>query len=577
MGVVIKRFDSLKNNKKVLLLFGAGVIFYAFFVSLFSIPVHLNVDEELYIAMAKSFHYHGYFEHNGEIVNYSCVLYSMLMSLVYYFYSPEHIMFLLRIVGVICMTSSVFPVYLLGRQMLKDEKKAVNVAALSLIMPSMMDTAYCMQEVLSYPLFLWLSYCVYIEIEEKKTFQITKVFWCILLLSIVCYFTKTYMIFFPFQYILFIVVQMISELYKGNKKNLIMAIFKIFVFCCVYGMLYMIGNFAVDMLGVGYGAESNHYALQFAQLFPVDIHTCLSAASCIVFYFMALLFYWGIIPIFKIVLSRKEMPEKDRKYLLYLIYGIMILIFEIVISIVLTEEGKPWLPHKFLYRYFQIFEIPVLLLFLKTFSIKKLSKIEVTGAIVTLLYMMFYYSWIGLNGRTSIIDAPFFLLIENATKYIFRYTGEMVCLIAIIFLLFIKILPECKISKKIYGKDLLIAKVFLLCFFAVNIIQLPFYTNVIANGEKIQSDAIKVAKYCNAKYPNDNVIYYREASDDGYRRAIYAYLKQDMIVANADDSYSAGIYITGKTDSLVDKNSTGVDLQLELFRLYIVNNLEDER
>ena len=70
-----------KNAAKLLGLYILGVIGYAFFVSRFTIPVHLTVDEELYISMARSFHYQGHFSQGGILLDYTCVLYSMLLSL----------------------------------------------------------------------------------------------------------------------------------------------------------------------------------------------------------------------------------------------------------------------------------------------------------------------------------------------------------------------------------------------------------------------------------------------------------------------------------------------------------------
>ena len=87
-------------------LFLIGVIFYALWVSIFTSTVHIEVDEELYVTLAKSFHYIGRFEKNGQLLDYSCVLYSMLLSLTYYFYKPTGILFLMRMVGVLCMCSS---------------------------------------------------------------------------------------------------------------------------------------------------------------------------------------------------------------------------------------------------------------------------------------------------------------------------------------------------------------------------------------------------------------------------------------------------------------------------------------
>lgn len=158
MGESLKRRIDFLGQKNLVSLFFIGVIFYTVWVSLFTSTVHIEVDEELYVTLAKSFHYLGRFEKNGQILDYSCVLYSMLLSLAYYCYTPESILFLLRFVGVLCMCSSVFPIYFLAKAILKEESMAVKVTAWFLLMPYMADCAYMMQEVLCYPLFCWLLF-----------------------------------------------------------------------------------------------------------------------------------------------------------------------------------------------------------------------------------------------------------------------------------------------------------------------------------------------------------------------------------------------------------------------------------
>lgn len=91
----LEKKPRLLQQKNVKWLFLTGVIFYTVWVSLFTSTVHIEVDEELYVTLAKSFHYLGRFEKNGQILDYSCVLYSMLLSLAYYCYTPESILFLL--------------------------------------------------------------------------------------------------------------------------------------------------------------------------------------------------------------------------------------------------------------------------------------------------------------------------------------------------------------------------------------------------------------------------------------------------------------------------------------------------
>ena len=46
-----------REDKQVLFLFLAAVVVYGIIVSFFTSTVHIDVDEELYVALARSFHY----------------------------------------------------------------------------------------------------------------------------------------------------------------------------------------------------------------------------------------------------------------------------------------------------------------------------------------------------------------------------------------------------------------------------------------------------------------------------------------------------------------------------------------
>lgn len=74
-------------------------------------------------------------------------------------------------------------------------------------------------------------------------------------------------------------------------------------------------------------------------------------------------------------------------------------------SIVLTEEGTVIVPHKILYRYFEILEIPLLLIFLNNKDRLRLSPIVWKIYVLIFGGLLGYY--IGTNQRTAIMDAPY--------------------------------------------------------------------------------------------------------------------------------------------------------------------------
>lgn len=510
----------MKIRYKLFFLYMIMTLLYAIWIHLFSIPVHFDVDEELYISMAKSFHYTGSFVKQGQILDYSCVLYSMILSVAYYIYSPENIMFCLRIIGVVIMLSSVFPIYLLANQILHNEKKAFLISVVFCFLPSVTNVAYCMQEVLSYPLFLWLVYFVHVEVVGNQTTDISKNVFFITILSSLCYFTKTYMIFFPIVYCCLIFIDTLRK----RKWN---GFCKIFLFLIGYCVLYLLGKRMILMCNQGMLGE-NHYAGQFSHLFPITKETVIAAITCSAVYAASLLFYWGFLPILLPIFNIKRYDEKRKIWILFIFSSIVLVIAEIVISIVLTEEGNVLFPHKVLYRYFQIFEMPILLIFLEDLQCYKYFKwfrwiyVGGFGILIT------YFICIGKNQKTAIIDAPLFLLMENINRYIIPHFNLLVCFFSIMLVMIAAYINYKGQKVNLTMGFMKIASAVTLLFFLINMVQLPVYTNVIAKGDTIQAEAVRLVNRLDEDIQSEEKVYFRLRSDTGYARALFAYLPTDI-------------------------------------------------
>ena len=495
-----------------------AVIGYAVLASHFTIPIHLGVDEELYISMARSFHYDGVFSQDGQVLNYSCVLYSMLLSLTYYFYSPAHIMFAMRLLGVLIMLSSIFPVYLLSKS-IWGGYSAIKVAAFACLLPSMMNTAYCMQEVLCYPLFLWLIYVVYIEIKNNNVNNISWRMFIITILSVLCYFTKTYMIFFPAAYCLLILVNAFPGATFAWKK--------IVLFIGCYFGLFLLCERAIIYINNGIEG-TNHYVDQFSWLFPITVNTIISAVSCIIFYVIALIFYVGVLPLILPLFNYKKYNENDRQFLLFIFGALAILTVEIVISIVLTEEGNVLVPRKFLWRYFQIFEVPLLLLFLKKYKDMIIPTWIWKVYVVMFGYLIAYYSYIGNRQGTSIIDAPVYLFMENINRYIIPYFNILACLAGAFVVILAYMLKRLNKIQSLTRSFVCTSAICIILFAIINIFQLPYYTNVIAQGTEIEEDAIKTVNYWEEHSDIYEKVYFIRSEQDRYEGSVYAYFPVEV-------------------------------------------------
>lgn len=556
------------EKRKIALLFCGAVIIYGIIISFFASTVHIDVDEELYVALARSFHYNGRFEYENQILNYSCVLYSMLISLAYYFYSPETILFSMRMIGVIAMCSSVFPIYLLAKDVLSDSKKALYLSAFLLIFPYMFDSAYLMQEVLNYPLFMWTLYFLYEAYGKENSKKLP----CLILgavFSVLCVFTKTYMFFIP------VALNLCALYHAVSGKKIKEELQRILIYDGIYlllfaGMYFMI--FAIN----GFERGSNHYSSQFSNLFPIGMNTLIYGIAGCVFYFVFLVINTGFFPMRTVFYQ--WLHEKKKTWIInFLSVSILFLIIEIVFMVVLTEEGTGTLPHKFLFRYFQIFMPPVLMLFIRYCDESRLirSRKFIVAMEMNLSAAFVYFLIMKGNTRQAIIDGHVFLFVENLTKYILPYADLIVT--AALMLILIILHQVCRKNSnclRMINRTCIAGVVF---FWIIEAVQLPYYSNVIAGGKRVESDSIKIAEYLNEEdYEHVYYVYTNLDEKNSYLRNFYGYITQSyeiipetdmgsLICTEAEERCAvlSSSDLTDKTENLKP-----VDLNNEVLFLY---------
>lgn len=508
----------MREKLRIILLYLSAVLIYGIIVSFFTSTVHIDVDEELYLALAKSFHYRGRFEYGNQLVNYSCVLYSMLISLAYFFYSPETILFTMRMIGVITMCSAVFPVFFLSKNVLSDEKRAFLISAFVLIMPYMFDSAYLMQEVLSYPLFLWTLYFLYQTFEREdsrnKAFPVLAA-----IFSVLCVFTKTYLFFVPITLNLCSLYCVIKR--KNGKEYILDTV--------LYDVIYFIsfiGFYFLLLVINGFESGSNHYSGQFSKLFPLDLRTLIFGVIGCVIYLAFFVINTGLFSVG--VMFCRQRSEKQKSWMTsFVSASIVFLVLEIVFMVVLTEEGKGSLPHKFLFRYFQIF-VPILLIWFfkysKEYHLMKSYKFLIAMEVILGIALLYFLFMKG-DTRQAIIDGHLFLFIENLTEYIMPYADALIIAFLMLTLLVFYII----FHQKVEDMNLFIKTgvAGMIVFWCIEIVQLPYYSNIIAEGKQVESDSIRIAQYLNENnYESVYYVYGDVQEKNSYLRNFYGYIRQ---------------------------------------------------
>lgn len=389
-----------------------------------------------------------------------------------------------------------------------------------MIMPYMFDCAYIMQEVLSYPLFLWTVYFLYYVYEKENHTKYNIYPILAALFTVLSIFTKTYMFFIPLVLNICTLIEIVVE----KKRKIFFKTMVYDTFCLIFflGMYFMV--YAVN----GFKRGSNHYTSQFSLLFPININTILYGIICCVIYAALFMVNTGIIPISALIYQ--WIYARNRTWMLtFSMLSLTFLIVEIVFMVVLTEEGVGTLPHKFLFRYFQVFVPLIFILFVKyknDFLFLKSKKVYVT-MLASLCISMYYFIKMGGGTRQAIIDGHLFLFIENLAKFILPCADIM---IISVFLILIILLMYRYFKKKdvrkfanilVYGGIIGVA-----LFWIVQTIQLPYYTNIITDGKIIQSDGIQISQYLNKEdYDYIYYVYGDMDEENSYYRNFYGYLK----------------------------------------------------
>lgn len=559
--------------KKVILLYMGFVFLYGIIVSFFTSTVHIDVDEELYLEMARSFHYEGRFALGGEILNYSCILYSMLISLAYFFYTPENILLLMRLIGVVTMTSAIFPIWLIAKKILKDDNAALKITVFSMLLPFMFDSAYIMQEVLAYPLFLWTLWFLLCAVEKETNLS----YFLSALLGALCFFTKTYLFFIPIVFNIVEGFEIIkdkaalhanSEIRFGKRMKgvVVYDITYLTVFVVLYFVSYMINDFSKG---------NNHYSSQFSHLFPISFSTVICGICCCVFYMAFFIVNTGIVPFAGLAWKRKNEVGYERKFWDFIFLSIVFLVFEIVVMIVLTEEGNVLIPHKYLFRYFQIFTVPLLLAFTSSIKVKEIWKnkkqllLLSAACIITVLFWIIMYQ----RTRHGIIDGHLFVLMENMNR-VMPYAGAIAT--AGLSLLILGVIRK----NMRFCKPLAIGVV--ICFWLLNCVQLPYYSNVIACGARIENDAVEMAEYLNTS-DISNIYYVRTKTANPYLQNCYGYFKQSFTEIELEEVESyAGlrnnafiVSIDSDAEEMFEKFSLKkLELKTDILSIYVAEDSE---
>ena len=157
----------MKTSKKhmplgcLLLIIYVGIVVIRFMLAqLTSGYPTVGIDEFLYYSLGRSIATEGKLLFRGQPADYSFILYPLVLSPVYLLFGEGANYYrLIQLWNIILMSVSLFPLFGLCRSIFKQDKKAIIVATVCMLLPDFFLGQYVFSEAILYPLFFLLLYC----------------------------------------------------------------------------------------------------------------------------------------------------------------------------------------------------------------------------------------------------------------------------------------------------------------------------------------------------------------------------------------------------------------------------------
>lgn len=479
-----KKIFEIKQNYSfivVCVLFLLSILYYGSMALQMSSIVFYPGDEIRFLALAKSLHYHGNLQVYFKIVGYDDILYSLILSVAYFFYSPEHIVDIFRLIGVVLMCSTVFPVYLLAKKMeigrIWKLDGAVSLAVLSVLIPEMTYTAYLLEEVLLYPLFMWMLYFVYLEFSAEE--DVCKFNVRLVVIFFLMYTTKTFAIVFVAAYC------MVKFIY-GIKKNKKAAFNAVSSGCLFLALVILLKLILWLMNGMQVG--DSHYTAQVLTIFPFTFQVLVGIVRGLLFYGGYFLLFSGTVPFLVLCSRLKNAQRKDILWGVYLLTSILLTLLEVVVVIHYSENGTDLRLSRFHYRYLFYFFIPLMIFFVKYKGVLKNAVVYGVLAFELIVTVLFFVP-VNAAGQ-GICDGIMCFILKLGNRY--PGFSDTCCAIILLSL-------ACTIVMIHMGKEKVLFGCGMALIVGATIISMPLARTIpLDNSEdKYYEDYIKIASYVN--------------------------------------------------------------------------------
>lgn len=307
------------------------------------------IDEGLYINIARSLATQGEVMYRAQPVSYVYLLYPISMLAAFVLPASVNLYRVLQLWNAVMISTMVFPVYLLCKQLKFKKEHAYTVSAASMLLPEIALSTYLVAESLIYPLMMWIFFLAYLTIDKNEKWYLPLLFG---ILNGVSYFAKPGCVVFGSCFLL---VVFVYSLKKHDKKRA----GQMFCSLLLTGAVIALG-YAVYGLLFEKASVLNLYEKQIP---TIDVENILIMAQGVLFHVFAFAISAGSALVLIPCVGFKKQNEKEQVFFAAFLLGLIAMAVSVAIMIVPYEYDGTWGKAAVHLRYLMYF-LPVLLVWM---------------------------------------------------------------------------------------------------------------------------------------------------------------------------------------------------------------------
>jgi len=252
------------------------------------------------------------------------------------------------------MSSVIFPVYLFGKKVFKNNSIILLLAVTVITLPDLSMTMTFMTENLFFPLSAWLIYFVY-RFWDSDT-ERDKMLYCILsaVFCFLAYLTKVVSVYFMGAFVLALGFDCLFTKKNTLRQNIKYGIMFGIIVCSAFIAFKLILYF---MLGTGYATYDGNRRLSVYD-FNTLMYFIYALAFNVTCALIAFFFFPVVVPLFRF----NKLNKIERNMLVFAVSSLVIMIFIITLSISANEDYP-----KLYIRQHTRYYAPLLIIFLTLF------------------------------------------------------------------------------------------------------------------------------------------------------------------------------------------------------------------